>query len=250
MALSDYASAVVTGASSGVGEAVARALRERGIEVFAVARRRDRLERLAGETGCRPLVLDLADTEAIHQGLAGIEADIVVNNAGLGVGIATLDKVDMAEMDAMIDVNFRAVLHVLNTLLPGMVARDRGHVVNIGSVGGVYPNRVGAGYGATKAAVHKMCQDLRFDLAGSRIRVTEIIPGLVRSEFFDVRFGGDQRRAAKLFEHENGNLEPTDVASAILFALDAPWHVNVSLIEILPLMQVMGGVRFTPFKGA
>lgn len=248
MSLDDYGSALVTGASSGIGEACVRALRKRGMEVFAVARRAQRLERLAADTDCRPIVLDLADSAAIAPALAGVDADIVINNAGLGIGVESLDTVDIAEMDTMIDVNLRAPLHVLNALLPGMVERDRGHVVNIGSVGGVYPSRVGAGYGATKAAIHKMSKDLRFDLAGSRIRVTEIVPGMVRTEFFDVRFGGDAESVARHFQHPSGHLEPDDVANAILFALDAPWYVNVGLIEIMPLVQVMGGVRMTPFR--
>jgi NADP-dependent 3-hydroxy acid dehydrogenase YdfG len=247
MALSDYQTALVTGASSGIGEAVTRALCGRGLTVHAVARRGDRLQRLADEVGCTPLVLDLADTAAIRDALAGLDVDIVVNNAGIGIGLESLATVDIAEMDTMIDVNFRAVLHVLRALLPGMVERDRGHVVNLSSVGGLYPSNVGAGYGATKAAVHKMSMDIRFDLKGTRIRVTEIAPGLVRSEFFDVRFGGDKEKVERQFRHEDGDIAPATIADAILFALEAPWHVNVSLIELMPVIQVMGGVRMTPF---
>ncbi len=248
MALSDYRTALVTGASSGIGAAVTRALRQRGLTVYAIARREDRLHGLAEETGCTPIVLDLADTAAIREKLSGLEVDIVVNNAGLGIGMESLATVDIAEMDTMIDVNFRAVLHVLSALLPGMVERDLGHVVNLSSVGGHYPTNVGAGYGATKAAVHKMSMDIRFDLAGTRIRVTEISPGLVRSEFFDVRWGGDQEKVDRQFRNKDGDIAPETIADAILFALEAPWHVNVSLIELLPVIQVMGGVRMTPFK--
>lgn len=248
MALSDYRTALVTGASSGIGAAVTRALRQRGLTVYAIARREDRLASLAEETGCTPIVLDLADTAAIREKLSGLEVDIVVNNAGLGIGMESLATVDIAEMDTMIDINFRAVLHVLNALLPGMVERDLGHVVNLGSVGGHYPTNVGAGYGATKAAVHKMSMDIRFDLAGTRIRVTEISPGLVRSEFFDVRWGGDREKVGRQFRNKDGDIAPETIADAILFALEAPWHVNVSLIELMPVIQVMGGVRMTPFK--
>jgi 3-hydroxy acid dehydrogenase/malonic semialdehyde reductase len=159
----------------------------------------------------------------------------------------SLATVDIAEMDRMIDVNYRAVLHVLNALLPSMVKRDCGHIVNLGSVGGHYPSNVGAGYGSSKAAVHKLSLDVRFDLAGTRIRVTEIAPGLVRSEFFDVRWDGDQDKVDRQFRNKDGDIAPETIADCILFALDAPWHVNVSLIELMPVIQVMGGVRMSPF---
>lgn len=244
MPLANYQTALVTGASSGMGAAIVRALAKEGLTVHALARRADRLQALADETGCRPLPLDLCDTGAIAAGLKDLAIDVVVNNAGLGVGGDPLQTVAMAEIDAMIDLNFRAVLHVLHHLLPGMVARDRGHVVTISSVGGHYPVPTGAGYGPTKAALHRMSQNLRFDLGGSRIRVTEIAPGRTETEFFDARYKGDREKIRQQFADAHATLQPEHVAETVLFALSMPWHVNVSLIELMPTQQVQGGVRF------
>lgn len=246
MALDDYASALVTGASSGIGAAVVRRLRERGLHVHAVARRGDRLDALAEETGCTPHVLDLRDTQRLYDTLGALAADVVLNNAGLGRGFGNLHEATPEDIDITIHTNVGAAIHVLRACLPGMLSRDRGHVVNIGSVAGLYP--LGSPvYGASKGAVHLLSQALRLQLGGSRVRLTEICPGRVTTEFFEAAIADEARRSAA---KDTGIAELTadDVADAVIYAVDAPWRVNVSLIELQPTEQTFGGMRFVPVR--
>ena len=244
MALEDYTSALVTGASSGIGEAVVRKLRARGVTVHAMARRKKRLDALAEETGCIPHAQDVRDTPRLSEVISGLDADIVVNNAGLGRGFGNLHEARPEDIDTTIDTNVRAAIHVLRASLPGMIARRRGHVVNMSSVAALYP-LVSPLYGASKGAIHRLSQNLRIDLAGSRVRVTEICPGRVRTEFFDAAIDDPEKRTA-IKETGIEELTGEDIADAVLFALDAPWHVNVSLIELQPTEQIYGGMRMHP----
>jgi len=244
MALDDYASALVTGASSGIGAAVVRSLCSRGITVHAMARRQQRLEALAEETGCITHVLDVRETSRIFDVISGLDADIVVNNAGLGRGFGKLYEASLEDVDTTIDTNVRAAIHVLRASLPGMLSRNRGHVVNMSSVAGLYP-LASPIYGASKGAVHRLSQDLRLDLAGSRVRVTEICPGRVSTEFFDAAVDDPQRRAA-ITNTGISELTAEDIAAAVVYAVDAPWRVNVSLIELQPTEQVFGGMNLAP----
>ncbi len=243
MALSDYKTALVTGASSGIGAACVKALREGGLEVLALARRKDRLESLARETGCRTLVLDMKDTEALYRALGDVEADILINNAGLGRGFAGFLASSKAEIDEMIDVNVAAAIHAVRAVAAGMAARRRGHIVNIGSIAGLYPIGFPV-YGATKGAVHLFNQHLRIDLKGTGVRLTEICPGRVETEFFDTAIPDAKKRDA--FMKGFKALQSRDIAAAILYALDTPWHVNVSLIELTPTEQSPGGAVIVP----
>ncbi len=242
MALEDYKTALVTGASSGIGLAVVTALRARGLTVTAVARRAERLEALAQETGCTPLVLDLRDTEALYDALGGLEVDILVNNAGLGRGSEALFQVRPEDIDTTLGTNVVAALHVVRALAAGMVARQRGHIVNIGSIAGLYPIKSSL-YGASKGAIHLLSQNLRVELQGSGVRVTEICPGRVETEFFQIAVGEE---AAKEAYSGFEILVPEDVADAILYALDVPWRVNVGTIELTPTEQYAGGVTIAP----
>ena len=242
MALEDYKTALVTGASSGIGLAVVTALRARGLTVTAVARREARLEALAQETGCTPLVLDLRDTEALYDALGGLEVDILVNNAGLGRGSEALFQVRPEDIDTTLGTNVVAALHVVRALAAGMVARQRGHIVNIGSIAGLYPIKSSL-YGASKGAIHLLSQNLRVELQGSGVRVTEICPGRVETEFFQIAVGEE---AAKEAYSGFEILVPEDVADAILYALDVPWRVNVGTIELTPTEQYAGGVTIAP----
>ena len=244
MALDDYASALVTGASSGIGAAVVRALASRGITVHAMARRQQRLEALAEETGCITHVLDVRDRSRAFDMISGLDADIVVNNAGLGRGFGKLHEASLEDIDTTIDTNVRAAIHVLRASLPGMLSRNRGHVVNMSSVAGLHP-MTSPIYGASKAAVHRLSQNLRLDLAGSRVRVTEICPGRVSTEFFDAAIDDAERRAA-IKNTGISELTAEDIADAVLYAVDAPWRVNVSLIELQPTEQVFGGMTLAP----
>ena len=245
MAIEDYRTALVTGASSGIGAAVVAALAGRGITVHAAARRKDRLQALAAETGCKPLELDVRDTDSVHRKLGGIEIDILVNNAGIGRAFEAMFKADPKDIDATLETNVIGPIHVLRAVLPGMVARKRGHVVNIGSIAGLYP-LVSSIYGASKGAVHLLTQNLRIELQGSGVRVTEICPGRVRTEFASVAF--DQSVAEEMYAGFEV-LVPGDIAAAIIYALDTPWRVNVSTIELIPTEQVLGGQAIVPASG-
>lgn len=248
MPLSDYKTALVTGASSGIGAATVRALSARGVQVQALARREDRLKALADETGCIPIALDLRDRDAIYENLSSLEVDILVGNAGTGRGFDGLLNASPEDIDITLETNVQALVHVLRATLPGMVQRQRGHVVNIGSVAGLYPISTVI-YGASKGAVHLLNQNLRIELRGTGIRTTEICPGRVKSEFFDVSIK-DPEKAAKVKETGTQDLESEDIADAIMFALDAPWRMNVSTIEIQPTEQTFGGSAFHPAADA
>ena len=244
MALDDYRTALVTGASSGIGAAVVTALRARGLTVYAAARRAERLDALAKETGCTPLVLDLRDTKALYDALGGLEVDILVNNAGLGRGFEALFEVLPEDIDTTLGTNVVAAVHVVRAVAPGMVGRQRGHIVNVGSIAGLYPIKSSL-YGASKGAVHLLSQNLRIELQGSGVRVTEICPGRVETEFFAVAVGEE---AAKEAYEGFEVLVPDDVADAILYALDAPWRVNIGCIELTPTEQHVGGVTIVPVE--
>ncbi len=246
MALADYGSALVTGASSGIGAALVRRLCAHGLTVHAVARRQQRLEALAEETGCVGHVLDLRDTPRLSQIIGGLDADIVVNNAGLGRGFGKLHEARAEDIDTTIDTNVRAAIHVLRVSLPGMLSRNRGHIVNMSSVAGLYP-MASPVYGASKSAVHQLSQNLRLELAGTRVRLTEICPGRVSTEFFDAAIDDPDKRAAVKNTGIN-ELTAQDIADAVIYALDAPWRVNVSLIELQPTEQVFGGMNLTPVR--
>jgi len=246
MTYSDYRTALVTGASTGMGEATVTKLREKGLTVHAVARDAARLADLAERTGAIPHAVDLADVDAIERELGGLEIDILVNNAGVSAPGNILD-VERGTVDAMVDVNLRAVLHLSRLLLPGMVERDLGHVVNISSIAGLYNFFGHTAYHATKAAVHQISRQLRNDTVGKRIRVTEVCPGRVETEIFGRNLGGSpeaMKEAWDTYYEGYESLKTEDIVAAIDFALDAPRHVNLGLIEIMPTFQVPGGLTF------
>lgn len=234
--------AIVTGASSGIGAASVRALAGEGIEVHAVARRADRLEALAAETGCVPVVADLRDTAALD-GLSGIGADILVNNAGLGAGITGLATASADDVATTIGTNVEALLQITRVVLPGMIERKRGHIVNLGSVAGLYPINSSI-YGGSKGAVHLISQNLRLELRGTGIRVTEICPARVDTEFFAVAVKAETDSVPTAPPIEA--LSAADIADAILWAVESPPHVNVQLIELQPTEQWIGGNSFGP----
>jgi len=236
--------ALVTGASSGIGEATVGALADAGAEVHALARRAARLQALAGETGCIPHALDVTDTPALDRLAKRVRPDILVANAGLGAGINGLIGASAEEVERTVATNVTAVLQALRLFLPGMIAGAAGHVVLIGSVAGLYPG-VSAVYGASKGAVRVMGWNLRRELRGTGVRVTEILPGRVATGFYDAAVPDPQARD-RLKITGIRELQPGDVADAIRYALTAPAHVNVSAIELQPLEQSFGGVSFDP----
>jgi 3-hydroxy acid dehydrogenase / malonic semialdehyde reductase len=239
----------ITGASTGYGAALARRFAAAGARVIAAARRRPELDALVAECGpaVLPVSLDVRDAAAIERAVAELpaefaEVDCLINNAGLAAGLEPAQRASLDDWDRMIDTNCKGLVHVTRALLPGMVARASGHVVNIGSVAGSYPYPGGNVYGATKAFVHQFSLNLRADLHGTPVRVTCIEPGLSGgTEFSLVRFAGDAARAAAVYTGTTP-LSADDVAEAVLWATALPPHVNVNVIELMPIAQ-----SFSPF---
>jgi 3-hydroxy acid dehydrogenase/malonic semialdehyde reductase len=188
------------------------------------------------------LPLDVRERAAVAEAIAGLpadwaEVDVLVNNAGLAKGLEPAQRADLDAWDAMVDTNTKGLMYVTRAVLPGMVARDRGHVVNIGSVAGTWPYPGGNVYGATKAFVRQFSLNLRADLTGTRIRVTDIEPGLVGgTEFSAVRFAGDATRAAAIYAGTDA-LTPEDVAEAVAWATSLPARMNVNTMELMPVCQ-------------
>jgi 3-hydroxy acid dehydrogenase / malonic semialdehyde reductase len=243
--------ALVTGASSGFGAEIARRIVRAGGRVVAAARRDDRLHELATELGAdhvHRVVLDVQDRAAVEAAIAALpapfaELDVLVNNAGLALGLEPAQRADVDDWEQMVDTNCKGLMYVTHAVLPGMVARRRGHVVNLGSVAGTYPYPGGNVYGATKAFVHQLSLNLRSDLHGTGVRVTCIEPGLVGgTEFSVVRFGGAADKAAAVYANTQP-LSAADVAESVLWAIRQPPHVNINVIELMPVVQ-----SFAPFQ--
>ncbi|HEV2675410.1 MAG TPA: SDR family oxidoreductase [Aliidongia sp.] len=242
---------LITGASGGFGLATARRFAAAGHRVVAMARRADKLQALADELGTDrllPLAADVQDRAAVEQAIASLpvafaEIDCLVNNAGLALGLETAPNADLADWDRMIDTNCKGLVYVTRAVLPGMVARGRGHVVNLGSVAGSYPYPGGNVYGATKAFVHQFTLNLRSDLHGTGVRVSAIEPGMCGgTEFSEVRFKGDKAKAAGVYAGMQP-LTAEDIAEAIWWATALPAHVNINTIELMPVAQ-----SFAPFQ--
>ena len=235
---------LITGASSGFGAASARRFAARGDRVVAAARRTDRLAALASELGpdlLLPVTLDVRDEASVARLPAALPetfaaVDILVNNAGLALGLAPAQQADVDQWDQMIQTNCAGLVYLTRAFLPQMVARGRGHVVNLGSIAGTYPYPGGNVYGATKAFVHQFSLNLRSDLHGTGVRVTCVEPGLVGgTEFSDVRLG-DSERARSVYAGTEP-LTADDIAAAIDWATSQPPHVNINVIELMPVAQ-------------
>jgi 3-hydroxy acid dehydrogenase / malonic semialdehyde reductase len=242
--------AFVTGASSGFGATIARRYARAGVRVVATARRGDRLAGLLDEFGEDLIfvsVLDVRDRVASERLAASLppafaEVDVLVNNAGLALGLEPAQEADLENWERMIETNCTGLAYVTRAFLPGMVQRRRGHVVNLGSIAATYPYPGGNVYGATKAFVHQFSLGLRADLRGTGVRVTCIEPGLVGgTEFSEVRFAGDTERAAGLYAGTEP-LTPDDIAAAVEWVTFQPPHVNVNLIELMPVSQSFGAL--------
>ena len=238
---------LVTGATSGFGLATARRLVADGHRVVAAGRRGDRLDELRRELGqaLYPLTLDVTDVAAVA-GLPGSlpeawrEVDVLVNNAGLALGLDPAHKADLSQWDQMVATNITGLMHMTRALLPGMVERNRGHVVNLGSIAGEYPYPGGHVYGGTKAFVEQFTLNLKADLVGSFVRVTSIEPGLCGgTEFSTVRFSGDAARAADIYKGTEP-LTADDIAETIAWVISLPRHVNINRVEMMPTCQAPG----------
>jgi len=237
----------ITGATSGIGRSCVRAFAAEGARVLFCGRRPDRLKGLADEIASEFGVpthffsLDVRDRGAVDAALSGLPAewaaiDVLVNNAGLSRGLDKLHEGKIDDWEEMIDTNVKGLLYVSRAVIPGMVARGRGHIINIGSIAGheLYPG--GNVYCATKFAVNALSRGLRLDLNGSPLRVTTVDPGMVETEFSLVRFHGDGGRAGKVYQGFRP-LSPDDVAEAVVFCAGRPAHVNISEVIIMPTAQ-------------
>jgi 3-hydroxy acid dehydrogenase / malonic semialdehyde reductase len=236
----------VSGASAGFGAAIARRFVADGHRVIAAARRRDRLDALRKELGARllPFPLDVTDAAAVAALPAALppgwqEVDVLVNNAGLALGLDPAQRAKLSDWDTMVATNVTGVLHLTHALLPGMAERNRGHIINLGSTAGRYPYPGGHVYGASKAFVMQFSLNLRADLVGTNVRVTDLEPGLVGgTEFSTVRLG-DAARAAAIYAGTTP-LTPEDIAEAVAWVVGLPPHVNVNRMEIMPTCQAPG----------
>ncbi len=234
---------LVTGASSGIGEATARKFAQAGCKLILAARRVDRLQRLASNlpTKCHLVELDVRNRQAVDQTVASLPPefaaiDILINNAGKARGLAKLHEADIADHEEMIDTNVKGLLYCSRAVVPGMVKRGSGHIINIGSIAGheVYPN--GSVYCASKHAVDALTKGLRLDLVDTPIRVSTVDPGLVETEFSLVRFHGDEERAKKVYQGYKP-LTADDIADTILWIVERPVHVQIAEVIILPTAQ-------------
>lgn len=241
--------ALVTGATSGFGEAMTRRLHAAGARVIATGRRVERLEALAAELGTGRLLtrpLDVTSEASIAALLPSLPTafeaiDILYNNAGLALGLGKAHEADLAQWESMIATNVTGLVRITRAVLPGMVARNRGDVLNLSSVAASYPYPGGNVYGATKAFVRQFSLNLRADLLGTRVRVTSIEPGMADTEFSTVRFSGDKAKADKVYEGVHA-MSGDDVALVCESVLRLPAHINVNTLEIMPVQQA-----FSPF---
>jgi len=236
--------ALITGASSGFGRATAKKLAADNWQLILVARRVERLEELKTELSDRVLdciSLDVRDREQVQKQLSpwNGKVSLLINNAGLAAGLDPAWKADLDDWDTMVDTNIKGLTYVTRALLSGMVNQGQGHVVNLGSITGTYAYPGANAYGGTKAFVENFSMNLRADLHGTGVRVTNIEPGLAQTEFSNVRFKGDGERAESIYKGTMPLL-PEDIAEAIAWCIRQPQHVNISRLEIMPTCQSFG----------
>jgi len=241
---------LVTGATSGFGAAACRRFVKAGAKVIATGRRGARLKALKKELGarCRTAEFDVRDRRQTETALAALPKEfarinVIVANAGLALGMGPAQEADLADWDAMIATNINGLLYTVRAALPGMVARDEGHVILLGSVASDFPYPGGNVYGATKAFVKQFALNLRADLLGSNVRVTNIEPGLAETEFSLVRFKGDAEKAGRPYEGIEA-LTPEDVAETIFWSATLPRRVNINRLQMMPVMQSFGPFAF------
>ncbi|RJL50500.1 bifunctional NADP-dependent 3-hydroxy acid dehydrogenase/3-hydroxypropionate dehydrogenase YdfG [Pectobacterium carotovorum] len=239
----------VTGATAGFGESITRKFISAGHKVIATGRRQERLDALKAELGdaLYPLKLDVRDRQAIEQAVAALPAewrtiDVLVNNAGLALGLEPAHKASVDDWENMIDTNNKGLVFMTRALLPAMVERNIGHVINIGSTAGNWPYAGGNVYGASKAFVQQFSLGLRADLSGTGIRVTNIEPGLVGgTEFSAVRFKGNDDKVSKTYDNTTP-LTAEDVSEAVFWVATLPAHVNINTLEMMPVSQSFAGL--------
>ncbi|PIJ51702.1 NADP-dependent 3-hydroxy acid dehydrogenase [Erwinia sp. OLTSP20] len=244
----------ITGVTAGFGQSIARRFVAEGHRVIGTGRRQSRLDALKSSLGdaLLPIALDVRHRADIEQVVAGLPAewqaiDILVNNAGLALGVEPAQQASVDDWETMIDTNNKGLVYMTHALLPGMVARNRGHIINIGSTAGNWPYPGGNVYGASKAFVRQFSLNLRTDLHGTALRVTNIEPGLVGgTEFSSVRYKGDEAKASNVYEN-TAPLTAEDVTEAVWWVATLPAHVNINSLEMMPVAQTTAGLKV--YKG-
>lgn len=242
--------AFITGASSGFGESCARRFAKEGWNLILAARRENKLNNLKKELGNKTKVctlsLDIRDFQAIEKAIQKIPEDfqaidVLINNAGLALGLEPAHQANLNDWETMIDTNIKGLIYCTRIILPEMVRRNRGHIINIGSIAGNWPYPGGNVYGATKAFVQQFSRNLRADLIGTQIRITNIDPGLAETEFSTVRFKGNKEKAAKLYQG-TAPLTGEDIAEIVHWVTSLPPHVNINSVEVMPTCQAWGAL--------
>lgn len=238
----------ITGASAGFGAACARIFAEEGNRLILTARRSDPLlalqRELAGKADVHVIPLDVRDRQAVKQAVEALpepfrDIDVLINNAGLALGLEPAHKVDLDDWETMVDTNIKGLMYCTRLILPGMVERNRGQIINLGSVAGSWPYPGGNAYGGTKAFVEQFSLNLRCDLLGTRVRVTCIQPGMAETEFSKVRFKGDDKKASQVYSGTEA-LTAEDIAETIHWVVNRPEHVNINTLELMSVDQAWG----------
>ncbi|WP_352339067.1 SDR family NAD(P)-dependent oxidoreductase [Psychrobacter sp. 16-MNA-CIBAN-0192] len=240
---------LITGASAGFGEALARRLVAKGHQVIGCARRLDRLNALAHDLGelFLPVVMDVSQPETIPKIIADLpeafkQIDVLVNNAGLALGTEPAHEADLNDWTRMVDTNIKGLMSVTHAVMPAMVARDSGYIINVGSIAGSWPYFGGNVYGATKAFVKQFSLNLRADLVGTQVRVTNLEPGNVAgTEFSNVRYHGDDDKAAQVYQGFK-TMTGDDIGDILLWLIESPAHINVNRLEVMPVAQTYNGL--------
>ncbi|BDQ37735.1 NAD(P)-dependent oxidoreductase [Pseudodesulfovibrio nedwellii] len=240
---------LITGATAGFGKAMAERYAAEGWQLVLTGRRSDRLEQLKQDltpAKVHTITFDIRDKEACFKAVEKLPSgfknvDVLVNNAGLALGLDPAQSCDLTDWETMIDTNIKGLMYMTRALLPSMVERDQGHIVNLGSVAGTYPYPGGNCYGGTKAFVNHFSKNLLADLLGTKIRVTNIEPGLCESEFSVVRFKGDKNSADKVYQGTQP-IVPQDIAEIVYWTTTLPAHININSLEVMPVDQA-----FSPF---
>ncbi|WP_281072444.1 SDR family NAD(P)-dependent oxidoreductase [Succinivibrio dextrinosolvens] len=246
--MNQYKTVFVTGASAGFGAAIAKLLAQNGYKVIAGARRRSKLEELtASNSNIYPIELDVTDEKSVSTLLNDLpddlkNIDVLINNAGLALGTDPAYNCNLNEWKTMVDTNINGILNMTNAILPSMVKRNHGYIINLGSTAGCWPYRGGNVYGATKAFVEQFTRNLRTDLSGTAVKATVIKPGLCgNTEFSNIRFHGDDKKTAAVYQ-DTVSISPEDIANTVLWLLSTPPHMNVNDMEIMPVCQTYGGL--------
>ncbi len=238
----------ITGASSGFGAACARSFASEGARLILTARRKEKLEALRGDlasaAGVHIIQLDVRDRVAVDAAVASLpegfrDIDVLVNNAGLALGLEPSHKVAIEDWDVMVDTNIKGLMYCTRAILPGMVERNCGHIVNISSTAASWPYPGGNVYGGTKAFVSQFSRNLRADLLGKKVRVTCIQPGMAETEFSNVRFKGDDGKADQVYAGTQP-LTAVDIAETVVWVVNRPAHVNINSLELMPVDQAWG----------